>query len=230
MSGIKSVAVTRPLQDAQKLALELQAKGYATYLVPMLDIRPIMQCVPQLEAAIVRQSPQAICVTSRHAVRMLARQHAGRAIPLCAVGAATAGEAKAAGFSAVADAGGNARALTEYILKQYDPKQGPLLYARGADVATDIAADLRGKGVAVTEIIAYEAGLAQSLPPDYVDALKTGKVDAVMFFSRRSAENYVRLARDAALQPFHSRCVGIGDIDLSQIAAALRFQKIQQSI
>lgn len=230
MSGIRTVAITRPLEDAQKLASELQAKGYVPYLVPMLDIRPIRESVPELEEAILQHTPQLICATSRHAVRMLAQQDAGRSVPLVAVGTATANEAKALGFGMATDAGGNAQALTEHVIRNYDPARGSLLYTRGADVNMDIATVLRSKGFAVTEVVTYKAEFTESLPQDYVQALKAGEVDAVMFFSRRSAQNYVRLVREEALQRTHGKCVAIGEAYLTEILAELNVLRIQQTL
>lgn len=230
MSRIRTVAITRPLEDAQRLACELQAKGYVTYLVPMLDIWPIRESVTELKEVILQQLPQAICVTSRHAVRMLAQQDAGRTVPLIAVGAMTAKEAASAGFSAVTDAGGNAQALVGQILKQCNPARGPVLYARGVDVSTDIAAALHGKGFAVAEVVTYKAEFTESLPESYVAALKAGEVDAIMFFSRRSTENYMRLIHIHDLQDYHSRCTAIADHDLAEIMARLRVTRIQQTL
>lgn len=226
MPGIKTIAITRPLEDAQKLADELQAKGYSTYIAPMLDIVPITQSAAELRKAIL-QSPQLICVTSKHAVRMLAQQEEGRDIALCAVGEVTAREATQAGFANVADAGGNAQALLEYILKNCDPASGPLLYARGVDVSTDLATQLHDKGFTVKEVITYKAEYTHSLPEHYVDALKAHEVDAVMFFSRRSAENYVRLIHEQKLQQCHEACVAIGDKHLAEVLAALPFRHLQ---
>ncbi len=191
----------------------------------MLDIRPIDSSVTELKK-ILEQAPQSICVTSKHAVRMLAQQDLGRSIAVYAVGEATAKEATALGFSHVVDAGGNVKSLIEYIEKHNDPKRGTLLYARGVDVSADLAGALRGKGVSVREVVTYKAEFVDSFPQDYIAALKANAVDGVMFFSRRSAENYVRLAREHGLQS-HEQCIAIGESYLQEILAPLRFRQIQ---
>jgi uroporphyrinogen-III synthase len=46
--------------------------------------------------------------------------------------------------------------------------------------------------------IAYRA-VTVPFPPELIEALEAGEVDAVMHFSRRSAENYVAGAKNAGI-------------------------------
>jgi uroporphyrinogen-III synthase len=207
MSGIKTVAITRPQEEAEKLAAELQAKGYKTYIVPMLRIELNNDSVPTLEQAFTNELPALICVTSRHAVRTLARQPGGRSVPVCAVGAATAEEARKAGFLNVTDTGGNADALCEYITKNIKP-EGNILYPRGKHVAKDIASTLAAEGFFVTEVITYTAHVITSFPAEYCAALRADEIDAILFFSQQTG-----------LLQQHTNCIAIGD---DSIREALR--------
>lgn len=209
MSRIKTVAITRPQEDSEKLAEELQAKGYKTFIVPMLRIEPLASSIIALEKTLKEKPPQVICVTSKHAVRMLSQQTYGRTVPLCAVGNTTAEEAKKERFLNVINAGGNARKLYRHIVNTYNPAKGSVLYPRAAEVATDIASDLTSAGFEVEEIITYKAHTVESFPQEYEEALGAGSVDIIMFYSKRSADNYVRITQHKDLLSHHATCVAI---------------------
>ena len=82
-----------------------------------------------------------------------------------------------------------------------------LLYLAGEERSGDLAGDLRVRGFAVETTMIYRAIAATGLPPAVEEALANG-IDAVLHFSRRSAEVYVDAARAAgmvtsALKPIH---------------------------
>ncbi|MBV9557588.1 MAG: uroporphyrinogen-III synthase, partial [Pseudolabrys sp.] len=76
----------------------------------------------------------------------------------------------------------------------------------GEDRAFDLEGELRGMGIAAKTVTIYRAVTAP-YPAELTAALKAKTVDAVLHFSRRSAENYVAdaiaAATDAALSPRH---------------------------
>jgi Uroporphyrinogen-III synthase HemD len=85
--------VTRPREEAEKLATALAARGIETLIEPMLQVHFRSAASPDLTGV------QAVLCTSANGVRALARASAERRLPLLAVGDATAERAHAEGFS-----------------------------------------------------------------------------------------------------------------------------------
>ena len=73
-----------------------------------------------------------------------------------------------------------------------------MLYLAGEDRASDLVAELAARGIAVEMRVVYRA-VTTPLPESLIEALKASEVDAVLHFSRRSAENYVAGAKSAGV-------------------------------
>jgi uroporphyrinogen-III synthase len=122
-----------------------------------------------------------------------------RNLPVLAVGEGTAAAARAAGYSDVVAAGGDAVALAALAGARLDPSGGPVLLAAGLGYGDELAADLTARGFAVIRRDAYEATEATTLPPEARDTLAAGLVRAALFFSPRSAHAALALLRGAGL-------------------------------
>ena len=85
--------------------------------------------------------------------------------------------------------------LVEDINKEQNWNDKQLLYLRGRDVAFDVKTDIcDGENINhLEEVICYDAKASQRLTPNFIEALLAGKVGAVSFFSKRTAEIFVRL-------------------------------------
>ena len=184
--------VTRPRDDSADVVRELEAHGHTCLVAPMIDIVAMRDTV-DLEGV------QAILATSRNGIRGLAAATQRRDVPVLAVGEATAAEAAAAGFSAEA-AEGDVRSLDTLARATLRPDGGKLLWITGKHVRGDLRADLRAAGFAVERSVLYEARAADSLPDDCAEALRTGALDGVLFFSPRSAQTFVRILAMAGLE------------------------------
>jgi uroporphyrinogen-III synthase len=198
------VLVTRPEPDAERTAQRLRARGCEVLLAPMLQVE-------FLERADLGAGPwDAVAITSANAAHALMR-HSRRseivALPAVTVGRRTAEAAHAAGFADIASADGNEGALAELMGGRFGDGSR-ILYLAGEDRAGDLAAAVAPNGIRVETIVVYRAAAAASLAPPVAAALRTGTVDAVMHFSRRSAAVYLDCARaagvlDSALTAFH---------------------------
>jgi uroporphyrinogen-III synthase len=156
-----------------------------------------------------------LVITSRAAARALPPA----ALPVIAVGEATATEARARGFVDVEAAAGDAAALAALISATRRPEDGALCLAVGEGYALDLAAALRAKGFRVIRRVVYAARPSASLPGEAQEALRNGSIYAALFTSPRLARETMRLLRDAGLEPAAQR---ISAIALSpRIAAAL---------
>jgi uroporphyrinogen-III synthase len=187
------VLVTRPSADAIPLAGEMQRRGFDVLLQPLLRIETPEGPPPDLAGV------QALLFTSANGVRAFARRSDARTLAVYAVGDATAAAAQAEGFLSVASAGGDVHDLAALVRERVDPAAGKLLHASGSDVAGDLAGTLRAAGFAVERVKLYTAHQTERFDPAVRAAVSEGAVDAVLFFSPRSAAGFVTLVRAEGL-------------------------------
>ncbi len=217
--------VTRPRAEAAALAEELAARGIAAIIEPLLEIQYRSEPVPDLAGV------QAVLCTSANGVRALARLSLARlanerAVPLFAVGDASAARARDDGFARVLSAGGSVGDLARLVRERLDPAAGRLLHVAGSAVAGDLAGALREDGFAVDRAVLYEARPAAGLGAASVRALAAGIVDFALFFSPRTAAIFARLADRAGVAEAMSLVIAVS---LSEAAdeglGALRFRE-----
>jgi uroporphyrinogen-III synthase len=185
------VLVLRPQADADRTGRKLAARGHEPVVAPVLAIRQTGEPAPPgpFDAAIL---------TSAHAVPALAAVDWGRDVPVFAVGARTAAAATAAGFKDVRAAGGDAASLSALVDKSV-PAGARLLHAAGRERKPEPDTSLTKAGFTVSTWIAYEAVAAERLPAAAENALREGRLDAALHFSRRSAGIALDLAGAAGV-------------------------------
>jgi uroporphyrinogen-III synthase len=201
-----TVLVTRPEPGGTATATALRAAGYVPVLAPCLEIEPLPAVLPALVDGIVVASAQALP----------GLPPALRAVPLFAVGDATAARARAAGFIDVASAAGTARELAALVGARLAPG-ARLLLACGARHSMGLAADLRDRGFRVTRRVVYRSRPARELDAAARAALEAGEVDRVMVFSPASARSFVTLVAEAGLKGALADAVAVA---ISPAAAA----------
>jgi uroporphyrinogen-III synthase len=207
------LVVTRPQADGERTAAALRARGHDVLLAPLMRVEPV--------AADISGGWGGVIVTSANAASAIADNPACKTLlglPLYAVGQRSAEAARHAGFTDVTSAGGDVRDLVRLIGERHADAAAPLLYLAGEDRAADLVAELVMHGIAAEMIVVYRAVTAP-FPPELTAALKSGAVDAVLHFSKRSAENYIAGAVQAGVA---GPALGVRHICLSaQIAAPL---------
>jgi uroporphyrinogen-III synthase len=188
------VLLTRPASDAQRTAATLRARGHEAILAPLLDVALIR------DAELGAGPWSAIMVTSTNAVRAIAdhrQRDALKRTSVFTVGDRTAQAMRDTGFVDVTSAGGNVGDLARLAAARLQPP-ARLLYLAGEERSGDLAGILRAQNFLVHTALVYRAVVAETLPKLAGDALAAG-LDAVLHFSRRSAEAYVGAARGAGL-------------------------------
>ena len=206
-----TVLISPPVADAGPLAAVLAARGIAARLEPLLLIE--FSPGPPLALA----DAQAILATSANGVRALSLRTECRALPLFAVGDATAREAREQGFITVESASGDVAALAALVKRRLDPTQGTLLHVAGTALAGDLAADLASAGFACRREVLYRARTAEGLSEETAAALREGLIDGVLLYSPRTAATFVHLVRAAGLA---AQCVRLHAFCLSAAVAA----------
>ena len=203
--------VTRPRAEAERLAAALAARGIAAIIEPLVDIAEGNEPLPALGGV------QAILCTSANGVRALARAAPERAVPIFAVGEATAARARAEGFSRVESAGGNAGDLARLVRERLDPQAGRLVHVAGSAVAGDLAGTLAAAGFAVERIVLYEARAVAALTAPTARLIGEEMIDLALFFSPRTATIFARLVAAARIGPGLRRTLALS---ISQAADA----------
>ena len=190
------VLITRHKSAAGKLAVELQARGYESVIEPLLEI---VDTGVEVDLTDV----QAVLASSASGIAALSRRIGARNMPcdiiVLAVGDATAQTARDCGFVNVESAGGDALALAGLAVVRCDPAGGRLLHVAGGHVAGNIMEQLERAGFAVDRVVLYEARTPAALGEATVGQIAAGKIDAVLFYSPRTAETFSRLADKAGL-------------------------------
>jgi uroporphyrinogen-III synthase len=180
------VLVTRPEPGASATAARIAALNLRPVIAPMLAVRAVASRLPPPE------SVQAVLAASANAVAAL--PPAFHATRLLAVGDATAGRARAAGFAYVRSADGDAEALAALAAACCDPRGAALLLAAGAGRGAPLAAALRGHGFRVLRRVVYAARPVEFMPAAAQTALAARTLRAACFFSAETARAFVRLA------------------------------------
>jgi uroporphyrinogen-III synthase len=211
-SGVLQALVTRPREQAGALATELARRGIGALIEPLIEIRYHAPAAPDLCGV------QAILCTSANGVRALARASGERALPLLAVGDATAACARAESFATVESAGGDVADLARLAAARLSPEKGRLVHVTGAVVAGGLAARLGAQGFAVERAVLYEARPAAALSDAARQALSAGTIAFALFFSPRTAAIFVGLAAAAGLT---EACREITALSISRTADAV---------
>lgn len=191
-----AILVTRPAPDNEKTAAALRVRGHDVLLSPML----------RFEAVAFEDDGEiafdAVILSSANAVRAI-ENHSTRArlmlLPVFAVGEHTAQVAREAGFTNITIADGDAVSLRECIIESAAAgklkKKAALCYLAGADLTRDLGGELGARGFTVVTRTVY-----RMVPvPGFSDAVSTsfrsGAIEAVMHYSRRSARAYLEASR-----------------------------------
>lgn len=194
-----AVLVTRAAPGDQSTLDALRARRIDAISSPVLVTEFCAPAEPDWSGV------QALLVTSTNAAAALQTYQGAKAIPVLAVGDHTAAALKAAGFAEVDSAQGDAAALLDLAAARLSPGAGKVVYARGEDVATDLAAALLERGFLADSVIVYRAAKAALLTDQAISAIRAGEIAGILFHSRRGAEAFLSLAVDSALTGYFNR-------------------------
>lgn len=183
------VVVTRPQADGERTAQALEARGHDVLLAPLLRVEPVETDLSGDWAGVIVTSSNALAaIEDRPEAQDLKK------LTLFAVGRRSASAAH--DYAVVHSDDGDVRDLVRLIAREY--RGGTLLYVAGEQRAADLIGELADRGIHSEMRVAYRV-LAAPLPQVLAAALEAGDVDAVLHYSRRSAENYLRGAHEAGI-------------------------------
>jgi uroporphyrinogen-III synthase len=200
------ILVTRPREDAERLARELEAKGHAIVIEPIFTIEAVLDTPLELDGV------QALLFTSANGARAFGARSGRRDLRVFAVGDATAEAARSLGFAEVESAGGDVGDLVRLVRDRASADAGTLLHAAGTAVAGDLAGQLGADGFDVRRVVLYSAEPVGALSGETVAALRDRRIDVVLFFSPRTARTFVSLAKSAGIA---TACGDVAAVGLS---------------
>lgn len=195
------VLVTRSAHSAERTAQRLRDMGHEPLLLPLRQ--PLHDSVTA--AGALAATSGAIAVTSAEAVRVISTlgealcPHLAR--PLFTVGETTAEDARSLGFRSVASSQGNGRDLADLVAAQ---RPDTLLYLAGAPRAETFEKRLHECGIRFSVAECYRM---QPLVPDpaEIDTIFAhGRPDAILFYSRQTAEDFFCVPELRSALPEHS--------------------------
>ncbi|MDJ0930499.1 uroporphyrinogen-III synthase [Breoghania sp.] len=210
------ILLTRPIDQARATAERLRAAGHDMLFAPMLKIEALdPPTFPTDDIA-------AIAATSARIADVLpARPEfpALQSLPVFAVGARTADALHKAGFASVKPAAGDAASLGKTLVDARPRISGPILYPCGHDRRSDLESRLVKAGFTVRPVELYAAKKQKNFPDEIGDALKGHRIDAVLIYSRRTAEAFVKALQTAGIKPQGLRILAISSAAAEPLAA-----------
>lgn len=188
------VLLTRPQRDSVSFAARLTQAGHEVLISPVLEI------VAAGNPEEIELHCGALLATSAHAFGFLSDEvvQALHSKPLYLVGERTAAVARARGFSDVQCVARDGAELAA-IISGLEARPSAMLYLAGRERKHWLERELVRGGVALQIADVYCAHPVPVLNAGAQRALRDGFLDAVMHFSRRSAEIFCALAAQAGL-------------------------------
>jgi uroporphyrinogen-III synthase len=206
------VLVTRPAEDSARTAEALRDAGHEPLIVPLFEIQPLAHDVPQ--------SVDAFIATSANALRQARLTPEHYTVPVYTVGDATAAAAKGAGFGAIHTARGDSADLA--VLLKGEMKPGARIgYLAGIPRQDDALQALSGQFTLFT-LETYRTVAVETVPEGISAGLASGRIDAVLHFSPRSAQVFADLIDTAGLFAQADRVL---HVFISQAAEVPRFAR-----
>jgi uroporphyrinogen-III synthase len=187
--------ITRTQPGADASAETLRDLGYDAVALPAALIKPTA-------VGVDIGGVQALLMTSAAAARSTKADAQIKALPVYAVGDATALAAIEAGFQTVISAGGDGAALAVLAADRMKPNDGALLHLRGQEVAGDVTGMLMACGFETRLLEVYQT----HDHPDFRPVLRVHLEAAqgqIVFHSPAGARRFVQ-----AIDGFAANLVG----------------------
>ncbi len=180
--------VTRAAPAAETTARQLRRLGHAPLVAPVLQVCQVADAAPDLTGV------GALAFTSRNGVAAFVAVCEARDLPVFAVGAATAGAARKAGFQHVRSARGDVEALARFVARRRGVFSGAVLHLGAREPAGDLPAALAAKGIAARRHVVYATEVIDPpLAAKAALAAEPVEFDGVLVHSPRAARRLAEI-------------------------------------
>ena len=183
------ILLTRPLEDCSEMILKFKLLGNQVSHLPLLSIEKInYEKINFLDY-------KGIIFTSTNAIRFLDLKAIDKKILCFCVGIATEKKAKASGFSNIISAEGNVTNLKEMIFKNFNQKEGKLIYVSGEIISDNLHQQLSKEGYNIKRIINYKTNHVENFNENFVNELKLNIPEIVYIYSQNSALSFLKFIK-----------------------------------
>ncbi len=215
------ILVTRPLEDCSEMISRFQSLGNQVSHLPLLNVEKVNY------VNINFSEYKGIIFTSANAIKFLDLKKIEKKILCFCVGNATENKARNLGFQNVIAAGGNVENLKELILRNFDKKNGKLLYVSGETVSVNLDEQLDKEGYSVKRIINYRTNFNKKFDQKFVNELKLKIPDIVYIYSQNSASSFLNFIKVYQLEShwMNTNLMCIGE-KTSAILNEIKWKKI----
>ena len=183
------ILLTRPLEDCSEMIIKFQSLGNKVSHLPLLKIDKIDY------GEINFLDFKAIIFTSANAVKFLNNKTIDKKTLCFCVGNATEKKARSIGFQNVIAAEGNVENLKELILRNFDKKDGKIIYVSGETISIDLDKNLIKEGYEVKRIINYKTIHNENFDENFVKELKLDVPEIVYVYSQNSASSFLKFIK-----------------------------------
>ena len=183
------ILLTRPLEDCSEMIIKFQSLGNKVSHLPLLKIDKIDY------GEINFLDFKAIIFTSANAVKFLNNKTIDKKTLCFCVGNATEKKARSIGFQNVIAAEGNVENLKELILRNFDKKDGKIIYVSGETISIDLDQNLIKAGYEVKRIINYKTTHNENFDENFVKELKLDVPEIVYVYSQNSASSFLKFIK-----------------------------------
>ena len=183
------ILLTRPLEDCSEMIIKFQSLGNKVSHLPLLKIDKIDY------SEINFLDFKAIIFTSANAVKFLDNKTIDKKTLCFCVGNATEKKARSIGFQNVIAADGNVENLKELILRNFNKKDGKIIYVSGETISIDLDQNLIKAGYEVKRIINYKTTHNENFDENFVKELKLDMPEIVYVYSQNSASSFLKFIK-----------------------------------
>jgi len=176
---MKTILITRPTTEARPSGDKLEMMGHRAVYAPMLNIGPISFEIPDDKRSLI--------VTSKNGARFGLANIGEKGRAIFAVGEQTAAIARDMGFTNITVGPGTARKLVPILLECGDTYKRDYAHLCGNEIAYNISDVLKHEGIDSVNTVTYQTTPNRSFSPAVAEALSSGEIDTVLFYSPRTA-------------------------------------------
>ncbi len=176
---MKTILITRPTEEASETGAKLEALGHRVMYAPMLQVSPVSFEIPDETRTLV--------ITSKNGARYGLSNIGKKDRPVFAVAEQTAAVARELGFTNITVGPGTARQLVPMLLECGDQQKRDYSHLCGSELSYNIASVLRDAGLDAENKVTYQTVPNRSFSPAVQEAVDMNEIDAVLFYSPRTA-------------------------------------------
>ena len=213
--------LTRPFEDIKDLIIKFKSLGHMVSHLPVIKIKEVE--VSKLNYS----SFSGVIFTSANSVKFLNTKKINKSIYCFCVGAATESKVLKMGFQNVYAADGNVENLKEIIIRNFDKKNGRLLYVSGEIISSNLHKQLIEQDFKVDRIVNYSVEHVKDFDRDFINELKKSMPDIIYVYSKNSAKSLLNIIKKYELVDYwmNTNLMCLGE-KTSSILNEIKWKKI----